>query len=110
MDEGYKNWPIVRKMLIDNRMEHAALLAYSINVPEALFVMRARSAYRRIESRVDDSVEIANDTLGRVADAMAREADLATNPPANETKPAEEGVAANVCRVDEDKPADPEAK
>lgn len=107
MNEGYKNWPTVRKMLIDNRLEHAALLAYSIRVPESLFVRRAMAAYRKIESRVDDAVEIANDMLNTVANAVAAEEERAARaekPEASEEcKPVEENPPADVVppKVDE---------
>lgn len=55
MEEGYtKDWPILRKMLIDNNLEHAAQLAYGLHVQEHLFVMRARAAFRRVVSGVEE--------------------------------------------------------
>jgi hypothetical protein len=61
MENGYKDWPIVRRLLIDNRLQHSALLAYSIGVSEQVFMMRARQAYRVTESWVNDGVQAAND-------------------------------------------------
>ena len=89
MENGFKNWPIVRKMLIDNRLEHAALLAYSIGVPEQMFVRRATTAYRKIEVRIDDQVSAANDildTIAKTAESMAKEAEAEESEPPTVTK------------------------
>jgi hypothetical protein len=99
MENGFKNWPIVRKLLIDNRLQHSALLAYSIGVGEGTFMMRARHAYRLMESRIDDAVEIASDTLNTVANAVQAEEERTAQAKPAEQAPPEAGVRIDVSRV-----------
>jgi hypothetical protein len=98
MEDGYKNWPIVRKLLIDNRLEHAALLGYSIGVSEAMFAKRALAAYRRVESKVEDSVQIANDALKAIQEVRA---DIAAAAARHAAKAAENETVVTIDRVTE---------
>jgi hypothetical protein len=102
MEDGYRNWPIVRKLLIDNRLDHAALLAYSIGVSELMFVTRARIAFKKIELRVATAITAAADAQANLEDAIRERAEEMTKK--KETKD-EPGVAVTLDRVtDEPEP------
>lgn len=119
MEDGYRNWSIVRKLLIDNRVEHAALLAYSIGVSEQTFIFRARVAYRKTEIRVDGAVETAReaaraareelkDAIVKAAaeedegEAIKARAEAVTKAKAAEAE--QPGVAVTLDRVTPDEP------
>ncbi len=79
-DSGMRNWPVLKKMLIDNRLEHAAMLAYGTGVSEAMFTVRARAAYGRIESRATEMAQVRADAMAefitRAAAEDAADADI----------------------------------
>lgn len=99
MEEGYKNWSIVRKLLVDNRLEHAALLAHSIGVSPTMFAARARTAIGRIELKIIDAVHEAEqaraDLEEQLEQAITKE----------EAKQAEQpSVAVTLDRVTDEPP------
>lgn len=84
MEYGYRDWRFMKKLLIDNNLEHAAQLAYGTGVSEKFFVARAMLAYKRTEEKVADLKALMAEAVEAVvAEAEAHEAEAQA---ANDTK------------------------
>lgn len=106
MDIDYKDWPVVREILVRNRLEHTALLAHGINLSEHRFVRMAFVAFRTAENKI----EAAKDVQARFEEALrdaAREraAGEEAEPPAEPVKVKEPkldpGIEANLPKTNE---------
>lgn len=112
---GYtKDWPVLKRMLIDNGLEHAAQLAYGTYVTEAMFTMRAQTAFRRVvatvaehnRQRAEVMAEVAREVEEMEKEAGARNQGYTRGQ--DEGKPAEEGgVAVTMDRITDEPPKDP---
>lgn len=102
MDEinGFsEHWPTLKKLLIDNNLEHAAQLAIGTKVELHVFVARARAAYRRTMVRLEDLHEAQMDARAQAAREVEQVVERAVRSAAKEEAEVEP-EPAKVPKVD----------
>lgn len=75
-----EEWPVVRKILVRNRLEGAALLAKGLKISDQQFMRMAYIAYRAIEHKIDSTMEAQQDLEEAQARAAAQAADENLSP------------------------------